>query len=174
MKPTFLVGVIGLALTGVIGYHGLYVRQQERAHLIHAQAEQEQAKQDTQQELASLLIQIEQYRKRLPPEPDPSWLVREAVAFGQKAGLELTTIAKESPQQFQQFTRLAISVQFTATYHQLGTFLDYLESSDRFIRVEHLEMSSPKETEGKASIRLVLSTVYLPPLVNAGSTPSAH
>lgn len=166
MKPTLLIGVIGLALTGWIGYHGIYARQQERVHLIQAQVAQEQANQDAQQQVATLLAQIEQYHKRLPPEPDPSWLVREAVAIGQKAGLELTTITKESPQQFQQFTRLAINLHFTATYHQLGTFLDHLEQSDHFIRVEHLAVNGPQEARGPASVELVLSTIYLQPVVS--------
>ena len=163
MKPTLLIGVMGVVLGGLIGYHGIYVRHAEQARLIQSQIAQEQTDQHMQAEAAVLLTQIEQYRKRLPEEPDPSWLVREAVELGQKAGLELTTISQESPKPFAQFVRLAITLHFTATYHQLGTFLDYLEGSDRFIRVDHLNLQSSKDGSGPASVELTLSTFYLPP-----------
>ena len=163
MKPALLIGVIGLALTGLLGYHG-YKRQQERARLIQTQIGQEQANQEAQAEVAALAQQIEQYRAQLSPEPDPSWLARNVTALGRKAGLELTTITQESPQPFAQFTRLAVNLNFSANYHQLGTFFDDLEQSDSFIRVEHLDVSSPKETGGRAVVHVVLSTLYLPPV----------
>lgn len=163
MKPPLVLAVIGLALTGLFGYHGIHARQQERVHLIQTQAAQEQTKRQSQHDVAALLEQVEQYRKRLPPEPEASWLVREVVALGHKAGLELATISPESPQQFQQFTRLGVSVQFEATYHQLGEFLDYIERSDSYIRAERLVLSRPREDGVPASVSLVLSTIYLPP-----------
>ena len=174
MKPTLLVGVIGVVLGGLIGYHGIYARHAEQRRLIYAQIAQEQTDQQMQAEGAALLTQIEQYRKRLPEEPDPSWLVREAVELGQKAGLELTTISQESPKPFAQFVRLAIILQFTATYHQLGTFLDYLEGSERFIRVDHLDLQSPRDASGPASVGLTLSTFYLPPFSVAEAAASSR
>ncbi len=164
MKPPLVLAVIGLALTGLVGYHGIHGRQQERVQLIQAQIAQEQANRQVQQDVAALLDQVEQYRKRLPSEPEPSWLVREAVALGRKAGLELATITQESPQQFQQFTRLAISLEFKASYHALGTFLDYIEQSDAFIRAERLVLSKPGDEDGVTSVSLVLSTIHLPPV----------
>ena len=151
-----------------VGYYGVNAKATEQARVISAQSAQAQATQQAREEAAALLKQIEQYRKRLPPTPDPSWLIREALKLGKDAGLELTTINQESPQALQQFTRLSIGLQFSATYHELGTFLDQIERSEHFIRVERLEVSNPDE-EGKAAVRLGLSTIYVPPVLGQDS-----
>ena len=168
MKPTMLVGVMAVALSGFVGYHMVYVPQQGRARVIRTQIAARQADQHTRAEAAALLEQLERYRQRLPAEPDPSWLVNEVVALGQKAGVELTTISQDDPQSFQQFTRLSITLQFVATYHQLGQFLDALEQADHFIQVERLELGgsrdAPQGASGAGMVRLVLSTFYVPPV----------
>ena len=53
------------------------------------------------------------------------------------------------------------TVQITASYHQLGTFLDQIEQSDRFITVERISMGYARD-EGLPSIRVAPSTLYLP------------
>lgn len=162
MKQTFLIGAIGLALTGFFGYHTIYARQQERVRVIQAQIAARQADRKAQEDVAALLAQFEKYRQGLPDEPDPSWLANKAMTIGQRAGLELTTISQESPQPFQQFTRLTVKLEFTATYHQVGTFLDELERSGHFIRVDALELGAPSSAGGAGKVYVLLSTFYVP------------
>lgn len=175
MKPTLLVAVIGLALGGLVGYHTIYAPQQEQARLIAVKAAQRQADQQAQDDTATLLKQIEQYRKRLPPEPEPSWLVQEVVAVGRQLGIELTTIAPDVPQETPQYTRLSVTLQFDATYHELGAFLDAIERSDAFIRVEHFDLASQRDAArergaGKASVQLVVSSFYVPSVLQAAAS----
>lgn len=170
MKPTLLFAIIGVAITGLFGYHGIYVRQQAQGRLIQTQIAQERENQQALADAAVLLQQLQQYRKRLPPEPDPSWLVREAVALAEHAGVQLTTLTQDAPKPLSQFTRLAVSLQFRASYHQLGAFLDELEHAHNYLRVESLDISRPQDEGGQATIKLVVSTVYLPPVrTSAGS-----
>ena len=166
MKATVLLGVMSVAVAAPLGYT-MAKRHQEKIHLIQTQIAQEQVTQQAQADVAALLRQIELYHKRLPSELNPSWLVTEVVALGERAGLQLTRIAQEQPQSLQAFTRLAVTLEFSTSYHQLGAFLDLIERSEQFIRVERLEAKSdPSRAEGTdASIRLTLSTVYLPPVL---------
>ncbi|MBI2104709.1 MAG: type 4a pilus biogenesis protein PilO [Candidatus Omnitrophica bacterium] len=136
--------------------------------LIQAQIADEQATQRLQADVAALLRQAEQSRKRLPEEPDPSLLVHDVVALAQQAGVQLTSISRETPQTFRRFTRLAVILQGTASYHQLGAFLDALERSERFLRVERFEISRPTEL-GPASVHLSISTLYVPPVLPASA-----
>ena len=175
MKPALLGGLaIGLALTYFIGYHGLYARQRERVQKIQAQVTQEQADRKAKEEVAALLRQIDLYREQLSPTADTSWLVREAVELGHKAGVELKNLSQDSPEKFDQFTRLSVHLRFTATYHQLGTFLDYLERAGHFLRVDHLDLTVPEEERSPASIELVLSTLYLEPANGAAGIPMSR
>ena len=163
MKPMLPLVAIGVVLIGMVGYNLIYVPQQRETGLIEKKTAQERAHQQTQTEVSALLTQLEAYRKRLSPEPDPSWLVRRVVEFCREAGIEITTISQESPQPLQQFTRLIVNLQFTATYHQLGAFLDIVERSAQFIRVDDLQVDRPSQDGGRAAIRLKFSTLYYIP-----------
>jgi Tfp pilus assembly protein PilO len=169
MKPAFLLGAMGIALAGLIGYNTVYVPQQQQMGLIRAQIAQEQANQQTAAEGLAQLQEIERYRTHLPPEPNPSWLARELVVLAQRSGVQLTTITQGAPQESGQFTHLTVNVQFTASYHQLGMFLDDLERSDRFIRVDRINVSRPTPEE-RPSIQLACSTVYLPPVLSGSAS----
>ena len=166
-KPTLLLGIIAVAIVCSIAYTSIYVPAQQQVQLIQTQKTKERASQRTQADVAALLKTIEAYRKRLPSEGDPSWLVRETVALAQKAGVEISSINQEDPQKFSGFTRLAVNLQFTASYHQLGAFLDAIEHGDHFIRVDRigLSRSNSRSGEGMASIKLAFSTIYLPPVL---------
>lgn len=166
MKTTLLVGALTLAVAAPAGYN-ILKGYRENVHLVQAQLVKEQAFQQSQADVAATLRQIDQYRKRLPPEPSPSWLVTEAVALGEQSQVRFTTVNQESPVEFPQFTRLAATFEFTASYHKLGAFLDRVERSERFIRVERLDVDPSREEGGEALIRLTLSTVYLPPVLKA-------
>ena len=161
MRPSLLAGAIGVAITLVVSYYAIYVPYKNQASLIRTQIAEEQTNQQMQGDVASLLREVEQYRKRLPQEPDPSWLVHEVVGLAQKAGVQPTTISQEPPQPYGQFTRLGVTIQISATYHQLGSLLDAIERSDRFIQVERL-LVNRIEDGGPAMINLTLGTLYLP------------
>jgi Tfp pilus assembly protein PilO len=165
MKEMFLIGVIGVAIALPLGYNMIYVPQQVQVLSIRRQVAEEQKKQQTESEVALLLQQLQQYRDRLPQEPDPSWLAREVVPLAEKAGVQLATIHQETPQESEQSIRLSITLQFAAPYHRLGAFLDDIERSERFIRVERVRISEGKADE-PPKVEVTLETFYLTPLVS--------
>ena len=170
MKSIVLIGALIFAVAGLLGYNVIYKRSQERLHLVQTHIAQEQATQQMQADVAGLYRQIEQSRKRLAPAADPSWLVNQVVALGEQAGLKFPTIDREAPQELPQYTRLAVTLQFRATYHQLGTFLDRVERSSHYFRVERLDVVRPGSAAQPSSVTLVLSTMYVRPLtVSRGS-----
>ena len=170
MKPMLLIGAIGVvALVSGVGYNTLYKPQQKRAESIHAQIEKELLRQRTVTDVAAWFQQLERSRTRLSPEPDPGWLVREVVGIAQqgKAGVQLTSITQDTPQDAGGFTRLAISVKVAASYHSLGTFLDELERAEHFIRVDQFEIHPSSDGHSVPTTDLVLSTMYVPPALPA-------
>ena len=150
-------------MASFIGYNYIYVPQTNQVSKIHVQIANERSLQQLQSDVAGLFKQIERYRERLPKEPDSSWLAREVVALSQKAGVQLTTISQDEPEKLEQFTRLMVDVQFTASYHQLGTLLDNIERSDHFIRIDRVNVAHGRTEQEPVSIQLELSTFYLPP-----------
>ena len=168
MKPTLLIGIVEVALAGFLGYNMLYLPKQREVQRVRAQQGEERTHQQTQTEVAAYLQQIERYRKRLPPEPDPAWLVRELVDLAKEPGVQLTSISQDEPQSLGQFTRLAVRLQLSATYHQLGSFLDAVERSDHFMRVDRLDIQQQGSTD-RPAIQLTFSTLYVSPLTTAAA-----
>ena len=177
MNPSVLLAGFGLAITSLIGYNFVHKPQQRQLGLVRTAIVAEQAKQQTLSAIASSLRQMEQYRARLPEEPDPSWLVRHVLSVAEQSGVELTSISQEPLQRFEQYTRLAVRLQVTASYHHLGTFLGRLEQSPVFVRVDDLDVSQSRTSSNRSpapDISLTLSTFYVPPstaIVGGGVTP---
>jgi len=156
----------------LVGYNAIHVPQERAVRLSREQAAEEQATQRMQAEVAALLAEAEQYRKPLAEEPDPAALVRDVVELAQQSGVQLTSISHESPQELPQFTQMTVRLHGTASYHQLGTFLDALERAERFLRVERFEISRAAYQQA-AAIELVVSTLYVPPILS-GSGAASH
>ena len=168
MKASFLLGGIGVVVTALLGYNIVYIPQERQLNEIRGQVREERIRQETAAGVAASLNQLEQYRTRLPNEPDPSWLVGEVAALAEASGVQLTTISQEPPQQFESFTRLAVKLQVTASFHQVGTFLDHLERSNRFIRVERVDIGQAQGLDAQAAaVEMVVSTLYVPPGLGA-------
>ncbi len=173
MKPSLWLGVAGVALAGFVGYNAIYVPQQRQLRVIRTRIAEEQALHQTRADLEALLEELGQYRRRLPDEPDPSWLVQEVVSAAQRTGIPLTSLAQLPSQTSEQFTRLAVSLKTAATYHELGAFVDELERSPRFIRIDHVRLS-PATRNGEApSIELSLSTAFVPAIALSAAAGGA-
>ena len=164
MRPLFLLAGIGVAIAVLVGYHVIYVPHQAQVRLTQDRIAEERATQEMQAEVAALLGQVERSRKRLPEAPDPSVLVHDVATLAQQAGVQLTSITREPPQELAPFTHLIVRLQGTTSYHQLGVFLDALERADQFLRVERLEVGK-SNWRGPATIQMVVGTFFVPPLL---------
>lgn len=164
MKPSVLLGAIGVVISSFIGYNFIYLPAQKEVKTIQTKISGEETSQRTQKDVVNLLDQIEQYRTHLPKEPEASLLAHEVVALAQKSGVQLSTISQEPTQHFQQYTRVAVTLQLSTSYHQLGNFLDTLEHADHFMRVEQLSVGHTGD-DGKSSVRVTVSTFFLPPML---------
>lgn len=165
IQQTLLPGVIIVAFAGFFGYHMVYRPQQAKLAEYPQAFEREQADYQAQADVAALVERIESYRRRLPPEADTSWLVNEVVSVANDVGVQVTRIVPDSPRDLQGVTRLGVSLQVSASYHQLGAFLDRIERAPVFIRVDRADLSGASDTHptSERTIQVVLSTLYLPP-----------
>ncbi len=169
MKPFLVVLTIVVATTCGGWYYGIHVPAKNEIRLIQAQSPEERARQNTKEEVATLLAQIKRYRERLPSDADPSWLAQEVVELAQKAGVQLISITQVVPRSLDKFTLLSVNLQLTASYHQLGAFLDEVERSPHFIRVDSFSVDRA-ETDERGSVQVTFSTIVLPLLVQDAAT----
>lgn len=165
MKPAVISGIIVLAATGYFGYHGAVVRPRQALERVQQQLREAQQEQDLRAHVAFSLQEFEHQRQRLAQSPDPDWLLQEVGKLVHDAGIEVRALIPQAPQKGAEFTRLAVSLQFTSTYHQLGQFLSRIESAQHSITVEELDVTPERSTSGLAQVRLLLSVLYVPSLM---------
>ncbi|MBI2094225.1 MAG: type 4a pilus biogenesis protein PilO [Candidatus Omnitrophica bacterium] len=166
MKPQLLFASIGIVVGVLIGYNFIYMPHQQQVQKIHRQIADEQKRQNASAQVASSLLRLESYRKRLPPEAASSWLIDQVLSASKVAGCSLSAIEPEAPQPYlQQLVRIGVRLQLKATYHQLGVFLDELERSGYWIRTEDLKISQAPQEGGAAYVQMTLGSLYLPSLL---------
>jgi len=164
MKPAWISGIIVLVLAGYLGYNTVYLKGRQELSKFREQLRQHEQTQELRKQVARSLDEVERLRKRLPPEPDTEWLVREVGKLAEEAGVRLTSIIPQNPKALHEFTQLSVSLQFGISYHQLGKFLSAIENAKLFIHVDDLEMTRGQDGSQSALVRMTLSTWYVPPL----------
>jgi Tfp pilus assembly protein PilO len=168
MKPSLLVIGIVIASACLIGYYAIHVPAQHEVRLIQAQITEEQASQSLKSDVLALLAQIGRYREQLPEEADSSWLANQVVTLAQRAGVQPASITHDAPQVSAEYTRLTVNLQLSASYHQLGAFLDEIERAPYFIQVDRLMLERVDESE-QGTIHVTFSTIVLPRLIQGGA-----
>jgi len=95
------------------------------------------------------------YEERIPEEGrGVSWLLREVSDMATKGQIELSSIKPGDPEQRKQYDRLYITMEIVSTFHQLGDFLSRIESSEKFLRIESIDverLDADKGLFGKSS-----------------------
>ncbi len=166
MNASLLSGVIVLAISGLFGYHNIYMRAQQELRAVREQEQLEGQTQELRTQLAATLEQVERLRKRLSPSPETEWLVEQVGPLAARSGIQFTSINPRAPTAMGEMTSLTVSLQFGATFHDLGAFLSAVESSTAFIRIEELDVSVP-DADGVSQVKLVLTTLHVPSLPGA-------
>lgn len=166
MKPAVVSGIILLVLGGYFSYHTGYVRPQAQLGRIQQQVREAQQEQDLRTQVAGSLAALEQHRQRLAPKAEPDWLLQEVGKLAREAGIAVHQLSPQPPRQWESLTYLVVTLQFTASYHQLGQFISQIENAERVIWVEEMEVA-PERGGGLAQVRLTLSTLYVPPVTTA-------
>ncbi len=164
MRPAVISGVIILAVGGHVGYYDVYLKSQQEVHHIEEQIRTTQATQESKTELAASMQTIERYRKRLAPQPDVDWLVKQVTDIAKEQGLQLPEIHPQPEERLEYGTRLTVSLRLTCSYQELGRFVSRLESHEYFLHVDTLSIQHEQPpSSGPLDLHLTVSTCYVPP-----------
>jgi len=177
LNATLLVGTLIVACAGYFGYHNVYLPKRVQLEQYPLEMQREAANQQAQADVATIAQELESFRGQLPPEADASWLVNEALAIADEVGVRVTRVVPQPPRDLGGMTRLAVSLQVTASYHELGIFIDRLERAPVFIHVDRVDLAETRGSQQALSARpidVVLSTVYVPPAVPEFPAAAAH
>lgn len=170
-KLVIVSAIIIVALV-IIGSLFIYVPFSAKTKSLRAEILQERDKNVLIGKIRALGKHLKVYEKRIPQDAGVSWLLGNVSDMASKEKIEISSITPGSPEDYGLYTKLYVMIDMASTYSQLGRFISRVESSERFLRVESINIKrvDMDETFGKGSGRfkafdvranVIISTVVL-------------
>lgn len=118
--------------------------------------------------LEAAKIEQRECEKRLPKEDEVSVIIGGISAIAGKAGVEMIAVkpvkldAAEKPSAEDKILHeVPIEIFAKGGYHQIGQFINKLESLDKFVEIKDIEITADKATPRRHFFRLLVSTYIL-------------
>ena len=80
------------------------------------------------------------YKKQIPQARGVSWLISVVSDMASKEEIEVSSIKPGAPEDRELYTKLHVILDTLSTYEQLGNFIARVESSEKFLRVEDIDI----------------------------------
>ena len=110
------------------------------------------------QEIVQMERRIKKYEDKLPERREVPKLFRELDEIAEHSQIKIISVGSEQSEESQHYLRYWRSLDLEGGYHELGRFINKLESSGRFIKVDDIQVSSNPENVLKHNIKLTVST----------------
>ncbi len=163
---------LGLWIFLIVLMIGTQMVQRTRAEVkeLNRQIEYEKQRNALLDKLNHFQGQLDQYKKQLPPSADAKWLMNQITELAKSSGLELLSIQPEKLTPSPHFHESAVRVGIECSYHELGVFLQRIESSPIFLRIQKLVLekiaaeipqSESQPMVGRGRVEMVVHTFLL-------------
>ncbi len=80
------------------------------------------------------------YDRRIPEFRDVSWLLGEITNMASKEHIEVSSIKPGNPEDYGLYIKLFVIVDAVSDYNQLGRFIAAIESSEKFLKIESVNI----------------------------------
>ncbi len=165
-----ITGAIIIVLVLAIGIVFIYLPFTYKNKSLRADILKERDKNLLVGKIKALNKYVKIYNKRIPDAGNVSWLLSEISNMASKEHIEISSIKPEKEVDYGLYTKLSVIVDVASTYNQFGRFIAGIESSEKFLKVENINMKRMdiderfKEGAGKfkafdIKANIVISTV---------------
>jgi type IV pilus assembly protein PilO len=177
--PKVVLGVLGLAVIGGLGYFFLMMPLQEKigvtkGKIAAVDTELNQARAQVaelarfRREIAELEKRLVALKDRLPTEKETPTLYKTLSEAAQQAGLGVSLFQPREPRPRDYVNEIPITVSAEGGYHQLGEFFERVARLPRVVNVGELKATGLNRTRTSLRAELTLATYMYRPV---GSTP---
>jgi len=87
------------------------------------------------------------YEKRIPESGGVSWLLGEVSDIASKEKIDVVSVKPGSPEDYVLYTKVSVIVDSSCTYDQLGRFISTVESSEKFLKIENINIKRMDASE---------------------------
>ncbi len=135
-----IVNAVIIALVLVIGAMFIYMPFTDKNKSIRADILRERDKNVLIGKIRALSKYLKVYDKSVPKDEGVSWLLGEVSNMASKEHVEVPSIKPGNPEAYGLYTKLFVIVDVACTYNQLGRFIADIESSEKFLKVESVNI----------------------------------
>jgi hypothetical protein len=134
MRLAVIVLVTGLTLGG------LYYPLSGEIGLQRAAVASEKDRLDTIRDVESLRREVKAFRSRIDKQSDTNEWVQYLLDGSRQCGVRLRGMETKEPRAVGPYTAVVLVMEVQGTYPQLQAFVEWLEQSERLLRVDALRM----------------------------------
>jgi len=163
-----LIVVIGLALTIAtpkLGILSLLREEQEvKKELIEKEKQLQEAKErerilpQLQEQIAKTEEEIAEVERRLPNDKRAPELFRELNYLAEVAHQQYKSMDAKEVKDQGTYIEIPLEISLTADYHNLGRYINMIERSKRFAKVDQLEIAYDFDNPDQQAVKFIVST----------------
>jgi type IV pilus assembly protein PilO len=102
--------------------------------------------------------QIAYFERRLPNSPEAPELLNQLRRVANYTGVTYTSLDRLDTVQHKSYTEIPIKITLEADYHGLGEFINRIENSPRFAKIDNINVEANEENYFRQKVELNLST----------------
>lgn len=140
LNKLVIVNVVIIALVLVTGAMFIYKPLAHKNKSLRANILIERDKNILIGKIKALNKYLKVYDKRIPEGGGVSWLLGEISNMASKEHIEVSSIKPDNPEDYGLYRKLFVIVDAATTYSQLGRFIAEIESSEKFMKVESVNI----------------------------------
>ena len=115
------------------------------------------------QEIAAMEKKLKTFEPLLSGAQQSDWLIEAVNRMAAESGLTLLSASPQPPSKDADFTRIALTIEASGGYHNLGRFIEKIENYRPLIKVSNLRiLRSERRDPGNLKITLSVNSYYLP------------
>ena len=175
-KQKILVLAVGALIILIVYFQFLFRPRVKSLVLVSSQVTQtfkklNQAKEDIanvpkfKRRIKELKGKISFYEKNIPAQKEIPVLLGELSRFAKDTKVKISAITppgKTEKVSEEPYFEVPIHIKARAKYHNLGFFINKLETADRFMKISDIKIQTNSATPGLHNIQLIISAYYLP------------
>lgn len=135
-----IVNIIIIALALVIGIVFIYMPFANKNKTVRTDILKERNKNVLIGKIKAISKHLKIYDKRVPERVGVSWLLGEVSGLASKENIEMSSIKPGNPEDYGLYAKLFVTVETSSSYNQLGRFIARVESSEKFLKIESINI----------------------------------
>ena len=130
-----------------IGYMGVYTPLSDQITETTQKLKQARELQNLNDQISDLRGEVNRVAARLPKNSDTNEWVQYILNGVRGMPVKLTNLDSAEPRQVGPFEAIVLRVELEGSYHDLETFLNWIETNQRLFRVDEMRVSMMRNSE---------------------------